>query len=390
MNPTGIEKLKRHNALLERIFSHMPSPMVYMDRDFRLVLVNEAFANRMGHKPDFFVGKGYFDLYPDENRKAIFRRVVETAESYAAFEDEFGRLPQENMEFETYWDWRLQPVKNDQDRVIGIILQLTEVTEQRLAREKWEVYRAGLERSNRELQDFAYTASHDLQEPLRKIQAFGGLLTRKFTNILGAEGLDYLGRMVQAATRMQHLIEALLMYSRVTTHARPFQQIDLNETLKEVLSNLESRIEETQGQVDVGVLPTLDADGYQMIQLFQNLVGNGLKFHREGVPPVIRVMEVSAQGDPSPDSPTLSAKEASRIVVSDNGIGFDDIYLDRIFSPFQRLHGRNEYEGVGMGLSICRRIVERHGGRITARSVKGEGALFIVDLPRSHSAPDPK
>ncbi|MDZ7695393.1 MAG: ATP-binding protein [Deltaproteobacteria bacterium] len=389
MNTTDIEQLQHRTALLENIFFNMASPMVYMDQDLRLILVNKAFAARTGQSPEFLVGKGYFQLYPNADREGIFRRVLKTAESYMALEDEFGDT-QEIQGPETYWDWSLKPVKGDQGRVVGIILQLMEVTEQRLARDRWDAYREGLERSNRELQDFAYTASHDLQEPLRKIQAFGGLLTRKFTNVLGPDGLDYLDRMVRAASRMQHLIEALLRYSRVTTHARPFQPVDLNKSLKEALSNLENRIQETDGRVHVEGLPTIDADPYQMIQLFQNLVGNGLKFHRAGVPPVIRLREVLVQVQDTPEGPLISPKESCRIAVTDNGIGFDEIYLDRIFSPFQRLHGRSEYDGVGMGLSICRRIVERHGGRITAKSVKGEGSTFIVDLPRSQSEPDQK
>ncbi len=229
-----------------------------------------------------------------------------------------------------------------------------------------------LERSNRELQDFAFVASHDLQEPLRKIQAFGDRLRRKHGEALGPEGLDYLERMQRAAQRMHVLINDLLTFSRVTSRGQPFVPTDLGQIAREVLSDLEVRVEQTGGRVEIGDLPTLDADPLQMRQLLQNLIGNALKFHRDGEPPVVTVTgSLLADGGPP----------WARIVVADNGIGFDMKYLDRIFTPFQRLHGRAEYEGTGMGLAVCRRIVERHGGALTAESAPGQGARFLITLP---------
>jgi signal transduction histidine kinase len=229
-----------------------------------------------------------------------------------------------------------------------------------------------LERSNRELQDFAFVASHDLQEPLRKIQAFGDRLHGKHGEALGPEGIDYLERMQRAAHRMHVLINDLLTFSRVTSKGQPFVTTDLGQIAREVLSDLEVRVEQTGGRVEVGELPTLDADPLQMRQLLQNLIGNALKFHRGGEPPHVRVSG-SAVRDGGPPR--------ARIVVADDGIGFDMKYLDRIFTPFQRLHGRQEYEGTGMGLAVCRRIVERHGGTLTAESAPGQGARFLVTLP---------
>ncbi|MEJ2024523.1 MAG: PAS domain-containing protein, partial [Deltaproteobacteria bacterium] len=167
MNSAEIQQLKQRNALLESIFYDIPTPTLYMDRQFRLILVNKAFAKMAGHAPGFFAGKGYFDLYPDEGLEALFRRVLKTAEPYTALEDAIVHIPRQGGEPETYWDWSVQPVKDGRNRVIGLVLQFMEVTEQRGTREKWEAYRAGLEESNRDLQEFAHTASHDLQEPLR-------------------------------------------------------------------------------------------------------------------------------------------------------------------------------------------------------------------------------
>lgn len=237
-------------------------------------------------------------------------------------------------------------------------------------------YAERLEQNNRDLQEFAYVASHDLQEPLRKILAFGDRLERLHGDELTPEGLDYLQRMLSASRRMQALIQGLLTYSRVTTRGRPFTQVDMNKVVHEVLEDLETVIEETGGEVEVGYLPTVEADPLQMRQLLQNLIANGLKFHRPGVPPRVRVegrrRTIQENGQP---------REVTEIVVSDNGIGFDEKYLDRIFQPFQRLHGRTEYPGTGMGLAICRKIVERHNGTIHVRSQPGQGTTFTVQIP---------
>lgn len=237
-----------------------------------------------------------------------------------------------------------------------------------------------LGRSNRELQDFAFVASHDLQEPLRKIQTFGDRLKTKHGERLGEEGTDYLGRMQNAASRMQTLINDLLAFSRVTTKAQPFVAVNLTNIAKEVLNDLEARVQQTAGRVEINSLPTIEADPLQMRQLLQNLIGNSLKFHRSDVPPIVRVSSKSF-GDNGTYAQNNSANGHYQIEVADNGIGFDEKYLDRIFTPFQRLHTRSEYEGTGMGLAVCRKIVERHGGIITAESTPGAGTKFIVTLP---------
>jgi signal transduction histidine kinase len=244
---------------------------------------------------------------------------------------------------------------------------------------------AQLERSNRELQDFAYVASHDLQEPLRKIQAFGDRLKAQSAEALSARGRDYLERMQQAAARMQTLINDLLTFSRVTSQAQPFGPVDLDRVAHEVMADLEVRLEQVAGRVTVEALPVIEADPLQMRQLLQNLLGNALKFHRPEVAPVVTV---SGHCGPAP-APGADASATPppccQLVMADNGIGFDEQYLDRIFAPFQRLHGRGEYEGTGIGLAVCRKIVERHGGSITARSTPGQGATFIVTLPMTHA-----
>jgi len=254
-----------------------------------------------------------------------------------------------------------------------------EIAERKLAEEKLQQFAARLEASNRELTDFAHVASHDLQEPLRKIQAFGDRLNTKYAATLGETGQDYLKRMSDAALRMQTLITDLLQFSRVTTKAQPFAPVDLNEIVRGVLSDLEVRIEQTKGVVEVSPLPQIDADALQMRQLFQNLIGNALKFRKPDAPPVIRVTGTVRNGVPPP---------RLELVVQDNGIGFDQKYADRIFVIFQRLHGRGEFEGTGIGLAICKKIVERHAGSIQATSTPGDGATFVISLPIKHPHAD--
>jgi signal transduction histidine kinase len=252
-----------------------------------------------------------------------------------------------------------------------------EVAERQRAEADLKVTLARLERSNKELQDFAHVASHDLQEPLRKVQAFGDRLKVRYAASLEAEGQDYLERMQGAAARMSELINGLLTFARVTTKARPFAPVDLDVVAREVLSDLEVRIEQSGGRVEVRDLPVIDADPLQMRQLLQNLIGNALKFHRPDAPPIVTVTG-ETPGGPADGAPRC------RIVVSDNGIGFDEKFRDRLFNVFQRLHTRAEFEGTGIGLAVCRKIVERHGGAIAAEGAPGAGTRFIVSLPVRH------
>jgi signal transduction histidine kinase len=251
-----------------------------------------------------------------------------------------------------------------------------ERTQEELTRQTQE-----LVRSNAELESFARVVSHDLQEPLRKVQIFSDRLKAKYAGMVDEQARDYLERVQNTAGRMQDLIEALLTYARVTTQVQPFTPVDLNQVAREALSDLQARIEQASGQVEIGDLPTIDADPIQMRQVLQNLIGNALKFHRPGAPPIVKVCAESLKDQAEQAMTQDHDLEFCHIIVQDNGIGFDEKYLDRIFQVFQRLHDRDEYEGTGVGLATCRKIVERHGGAITAKSSEGQGATFIVTLP---------
>lgn len=305
---------------------------------------------------------------------------------------------------------------------------LRDITKRRRAEAELQEFARQLETSNRELQDFAYIASHDLQEPLRKINAFSDRLRSKYGATLDDTALDYLSRMQNAAQRMQVLINDLLTLSRITTKGRPFDRTDLNAVAHAVLEDLETTIQQSEGQVIVAELPQVEADPLQMRQLFQNLISNALKFRRSDAPPIVRIYsdvqesegqpphipETRAQMNAAAETATETTAETAdetadktknntegqqstgpshspnagkmhRICFSDNGIGFDEKYLDRIFQPFQRLHGRNEYVGTGMGLAICRKIAERHSGTISAQSTADAGTTFVVTLPEKQA-----
>jgi signal transduction histidine kinase len=230
-----------------------------------------------------------------------------------------------------------------------------------------------LGRSNAELEQFASIASHDLKEPLRKVQTFTEQLSTTEADHLSDEGRDYLQRTTAAGQRMQALIDDLLKFSRVATQGRPFEPVDLGAVAENAVSDLEAVIHQSGGSVEIGELPTVAADPLQMRQLVQNLISNAIKFRREGVPPKVRVTG-RVRG------------RFAEIEFSDNGIGFEPRYQTRIFRVFERLHGRGAYPGTGIGLALCRKIVDRHGGTINAESTPGQGSTFTVTLPVAHPA----
>lgn len=263
-----------------------------------------------------------------------------------------------------------------------------DISRRKKAEQEQARYAAELERSNSELEQFAYVASHDLQEPLRKIRTFSDRLQMLCGDKLDIEAIDCILRMQSASERMQALIDGILSLSRVTTQARSFVPVALEEVAQAVVSDLEAQIERLGGRVEVGHLPTIQADPLQMRQLLQNLITNGLKFRRVDEPPVVKVEGKFVHGRQHRNGRQPGDEEQCRILVADNGIGFDEKYRERIFGVFQRLHPRDVFEGTGIGLALCRKIAERHGGSITAHSTPGQGSVFEVLLPVVHPKPE--
>ena len=329
-----------------------------------------AAARLFGRDP---TGLHLRSLYPAEAVAAKMpEHELELAAREGRYEDEGPRLRRDGTHF---WAAVVSTaIRDEAGELRGFAKVVRDITDQKEIDDALRETARQLAVSNRELQDFAMVASHDLQEPLRKVQMFGDKLKRKYSAALSDEGGDWLTRMMNAAARGQSLIQGLLAFSRVTTKAQPPVPVDLAETAREVTSDLEARIADAGGQVEIGELPVIEADPLQMRQLLQNMIGNALKFRRPGEPPVVRLGARSL------------GHNGFEIEVSDNGIGFEQKYVDRIFKLFQRLHERGVYEGSGMGLAICRKIVERHGGTITARSAPGLGTTFLIDLPAHQPA----
>jgi light-regulated signal transduction histidine kinase (bacteriophytochrome) len=276
------------------------------------------------------------------------------------------------------------PLRSADGAIIGVIASVRDITERKQAEEALRATRdelqdrvrelseltADLARSNQELERFAYVASHDLQEPLRMVASFTQLLQRRYHDRLDADADQYIAYAVDGATRMQALINDLLAYSRVGTHGQPFRRVEAESLLKQALDNLQIALRETDAVVTHDLLPAVQGDASQLIQLFQNLIGNAIKFRGNQCP---RIHVWAAHQD-----------KGWCFAVRDNGIGIEAQFAERIFVIFQRLHTRTEYPGTGMGLAICKKIVERHGGKIWMESAPGQGATFFFTIPEGN------
>lgn len=369
-----VRKLTDHIAFQARqakLLDLAHDAILVCDMDFRITYWNQGAERTYGWKSGEAVGHLTHELL-----KTKFPIALEKITSKVIGNDEWqGELvhsTKSNTQIVVESRWVLNRAFDGTP--LGFLEIDRDITARKLAESSVRRYAEKLEKSNQVLLDFAFVASHDLQEPLRKIRTFSSMLTENYGNALEATGKDYLDRMTGAADRMTLLLNSLLAYSRVTTKAKPFAQADLSEIVKEVLSDLEVPIHETKASLEIKDLPTIEADDSQMRHLFQNLIGNALKFHEAGVPPFIKIY-----GNPCLD-------QTCEIVVEDNGIGFDEAFAEKIFAPFQRLHGKSSpYKGSGMGLAICRKIVERHHGSITATSTPGQGSTFRISLPLKQS-----
>jgi PAS domain S-box-containing protein len=364
---TSVENLLDGFAILSAIretnFDGKPGRIL----DFQFEYVNQAGCRMNQRTLEEQVGNSLLELLPAHLETGLLDEYIQLVETgnpiikdALFYEDIYGSGEKLNRVFE------MQAVKLGD----GFALTWRDVTEKHNMELTLANYAAQLEHSNRELEQFAFVASHDLQEPLRKVKVFSEILFEKAASRLDGDERDYLNRMLNAVERMQTMIKDLLAFSRVITKGQPFTQVDLVQVSQEVVSDLEIRIARSGGRVEIGELPTLEADPMQMRQLILNLLGNGVKFQRPNVPPLVKIYSLY-----SDDSGTV------RFAVEDNGIGFDPQYTKRIFQPFERLHGKNRYEGTGMGLAICQKIVERHHGEIIAKSVPDQGSTFIVTLP---------
>lgn len=370
-------------SLVKQLLHQKTGPIMAYGPDGTLVYVNPAydalFADRF---PEGCLGKNVTLLEPDKTE--LLQEMIETNLAQQPGDpDIIIESPSVDAAGRNRWfSWRCMQAFDEDGNVKLVVALSTDLTEQRLAEFRSRRVAERLEESNRDLLEFAQVASHDLQEPLRKVTAFSSRLEATLAGDLDEKGEDYMRRMNGAVSRMQSLIDDLLTFARVTTRGTAMVPTPVRGIVEGVISDLEIAIEESGATVNIGRLPTLPVDSSQIGQLFQNLIGNAIKFRKEGVAPeiVIHTTHVKATSFAG-DQPRKGWYE---ITVTDNGIGFEEQYAAKIFAPFQRLHGRSEYAGTGVGLSVCRRIVERHQGTISAKSVVGEGTTFTVCLPTSH------
>jgi signal transduction histidine kinase len=368
-------QLHARNLHFDTALTNMVQGLCMFDKDQKLIVVNKRYLEIYGFSADV--------VKPNISLREIMQYSVslgnytaEEAERALAQRNDPSQLARRSVIKQYLKDGRVIAVMNEPMEDGGTIATYQDITETERNATMMLQYTQKLEHSNRELADFAYVASHDLQEPLRKIEAFGERLVNKYSSILPDDGKMFVDRMQNAAGRMRTLINDLLSYSRVTTGAKEFQKVSLSRVLSEVLSDLQIRVEETKATINADELPTIECEPMQMRQLLQNLLGNALKFRKADVLPIITITSEIVVGDEK-----KGVNSFVKLIFADNGIGFDNEFKDKIFTIFQRLHSRTEYEGTGIGLATVRKIVERHGGTINADGILNVGSKFYVTLP---------
>ena len=390
------EEVRQSEDRFRTMANAIPQLAWIAEADGYIFWYNQRWYDYTGTTPAQMQGWGWQSVHNSETLPGVLERWKNSIATDKPFDMVFP-LRGADGSFRDFLT-RVMPVKNENGDVVQWCGTNTDITEQKMMEnevrksrdelelrvqerttelkknaEELRLLNQQLQASNRELEEFAFVTSHDLQEPLRKIQAFGDRLRLESAGSLNEKSLDFLGRMEKSASRMQILIRTILDYSRIAICHRPFSPVGLNSILVEVQSNVLEQLTRVGGKIAVDSLPTIEADRVQLEQLFENLISNALKYHRPNVPPLVRIHTNGAGED-----------GICSISVEDNGIGFDERFVNKIFAPFQRLHARKEYEGTGIGLAICRRIVERHNGSIVAKSSPGHGSTFILTLPLRH------
>jgi PAS domain S-box-containing protein len=350
------------------IISTMTDAFLLIDPYGIIVNMNLAAQELLGYKETELMGQPLKKILQDPNVKNELMPQTIRNNLGASFETKFWTKQGEEVPVSL----STSLLKDNQGEAAGVVIVARDITRMKLTEETLVMQSIDLARSNHDLNEFTYIVSHDLQEPLRKLITFGDRLKVKYKELLTGEGRDYLERMQNAASRMQTLINDLLTYSRINTQAQPFLKVDLAQIIQEILSDMKFRIEQTKGNIEVGKLPSIEADANQIRQLFQNLIGNAIKFSTPGTPPRVQINSSYV---------SMAGVDHYELTVADNGIGIEKECLDKIFGVFQRVHGKDAYEGTGIGLAVCKKIVERHNGSIRVESEPGAGSKFIIRIP---------
>jgi len=364
------------SAILRVLMNTIPDRIFFKDLQSRIVRNNAAHARGFGTTPDACVGKTDFDFFSREYAERTFAEEQEIIRTGNPLISQDQRIVRRDGTV-VWGSTTKMPWRDSDGRIIGTFGLTRDVTATKEAEARLLKEHEELARSNAELQQFAYVASHDLQEPLRAVASCVQLLKKRYEGRLDARADEFILHTVEGTKRMQALITDLLAYSRVGTHRQPFEPVDCGEIVEESLANLAVAIQESGATVTHDPLPTVMADPTHLTQVFQNLIGNALKFRAESRKPQIRLTAKNEAGE-------------WIFAVSDNGIGIEPQYFERIFRVFQRLHTRTSYPGTGIGLAICKKIVDRHGGRIWIESQPDQGSTFYFSLPdRKPTPPSP-
>lgn len=362
--------LRDSEALYQSLVGTIPLHLFRKDRDGRFTFANDKFCRALSRSLEEIIGRTDADFFPPaiaEKYRWDDTKVIEKGQVLRDIEEHPTGEGMRSVEVIK------APVRDANGRIIGVQGLFWDVTDRIRAQEELRKAAEELARSNSDLEQFAYIASHDLQEPLRMIASYLQLIEKRYASQLDDDGREFIGYAVDGAKRMRALITDLLAYSRVGTRGRDLEPVDAGAIVDLAVANLQIAVEEAGAEVQKGELPWVVADPTQLIQLFQNLIGNAIKFRSPERTPVVRI-----EAGPDPQGPGWW-----RFAVRDNGIGIDPKFADRIFAIFQRLHTPDQYDGTGIGLAVCKKIVERHGGRIWVESNPGEGSAFLFTLQRS-------
>jgi PAS domain S-box-containing protein len=368
------DKLEKEKYLFTTLIENIPDAIYFKDRESRFLRISRAQAEKFGiSSPDNAIGKTDADIFSTEHAQQALedeREIMRTGVPVISKAEKETWPDRED----TWVSTTKLPLRDKEGEIVGTFGISRDITERKRLEEKQQqlyeelrIANEALEQSNLELQQFAYIASHDLQTPLRSIAAFAQFLQKDYQGQLDEQADDYIERMVEGVKHMQTLITDLLAYSRIESRATPFQAVDLNEVCMNTVNLLRAVIEESSGEVTFEDLPTVKGDSTQLAQLLQNLISNGLKYHGRKPP---RVHVTAEQID-----------QTWTISVKDNGIGISQEFHEKIFEIFRRLHADSEYAGTGIGLAVCRRIVQRHGGRIWVDSEPDQGSTFYFTIP---------
>lgn len=346
------------------------------DREGQVKFLNQTWLNFTGRTIEEELSHQWNgeDIHPDDRDSCLYTYLTKFKSSEPF--DHVFRLMRQDGEYRWIHEF-VKPYYGKDKRHTGFVGTCIDITDSKEA-----IFFANrkLREKNKDLEQFVYIASHDLKEPLRMIDSFGELIQSRFNEGLPEKAQEYVNCMQTSASRMKTLIDDLLTYSRISSHIKPFIETDLNQVIDEVIIDLDLYIKEYNAKIDIESLPVIEADASEIKQLCFNILINGLKYHRKDESPKIKVTcKTVSVSDPARSQ--IEPVNMIELVFKDNGIGFNEKYKDRIFEPFQRLHGRTEYEGTGIGLAICRKIIELHHGTIRASSKEGKGSEFIVQLP---------